>query len=272
MTKNSTAVDILLPYWGDPGLFRKTVESILAQSNNQWRLLIFDDHYPSKEAQRYIEMLADPRITYYRHKKNIGITANFNYAIRKATAPYCVLIGCDDVMLPNYIERALTMIGDADFYQPGVYSIDKDDRVYLPLTDRVKRFIRPSKPGIYSGEMLAVSLCHGNWLYFPSILWRSDTIKRYRFDESYKIAEDLDLECKIIANNGTLFLDDEVTFHYRRFAESLSSKEKGKLGIRFNEEITVYNKAATLFQARGWRKAARAARLRITSRINQIIS
>ena len=272
MTKNKILVDILLPYWGDPDLFRKTVESIVAQTNPNWRLLIFDDHYPSHEAQKYIEALADERITYHRHKKNIGITANFNYAVQKATAQYCVLIGCDDIMLPNYVERALAMVGTADFYQPGVHSIDKYDHIYLPLTDRVKRLLRPKKSGVYSGEILATSLCRGNWLYFPSILWRTDIVKKYGFDEAYKIAEDLDLEFKIIIHGGTLFLDNEVSFHYRRFAESLSSKEKGKSGVRFNEEIDVYNKAAEAFETQGWHKAARAARMRLTSRINQLLS
>lgn len=272
MTKNNPPIDILLTYWGDPELFRKTVESILAQTTPHWRLLIFDDHYPSDEAQKYIKNLGDKRIVYHRHKKNIGITANFNYAVQKATAPYCVLIGCDDIMLPNYVERALETIGNADFYQPGVHSIDKNDRVYLPLTDLVKRLLRPSKPGIYSGEKLAVSLSHGNWLYFPSIMWRTNTIKQYGFNEAYKIAEDLDLVFKIIANDGTLMLDNEIAFHYRRFAESLSSKERVKSGVRFDEEVDVYSKAAHSLQKLGWHKAARAARMRITSRINQLLS
>src|SRR5262245_755517 len=95
-------VDILLTYWGDFKLLKKTVESVLVQSAEDWRLLVFDDCYPSDEAQKYFAKLDDKRVMYYRHKKNIGITNNFNFALEAATADYCILLGCDDIMLPNY--------------------------------------------------------------------------------------------------------------------------------------------------------------------------
>lgn len=265
-------VDILLPYWGDPELFKLTVQSILAQTNPNWRLLIFDDCYPDKEAMEYIDSVADKRIQYHRHKKNIGITANFNYAIEKAAAEYCVIIGCDDIMLPSYIDRAISEIGEADFYQPAVDIIDKSGNKYLPLGDRIKHLLQPRKSGLYRGERLAVSLCHGNWLYFPSILWRTNTIKRFGFENKYKIVEDLLLEMEIILDGGTLYFDKYTTFQYRRFAESLSSKEKSKNGIRFTEEAMVYRELADKFQRMGWKRAQRAANLRITSRINQLLS
>lgn len=270
--KNNPVVDILLTYWGDPELFHYTVESVLAQSSPNWRLLIFDDCYPSDLAQTYIATLADDRITYFRHIKNIGITANFNYAINNATSEYCILIGCDDIMLPNYIETAISNIGTADFYQPGVDVINEDGKVYLPLGDRIKRILHPKKSTMLSGEKLATSLCHGNWLYFPSILWKTNTIKKYGFNTKYKIVEDVILELNIIKDNGTLYFDTTTTFQYRRFSQSLSSIEKSKDGIRFSEENAVYNDMAKIFKNMGWNNASRAAKWRITSRINSILS
>lgn len=264
--------DVLLPYWGDVSLFKETVESIRAQTYTDWRLFISDDCYPSDEAQEYIASLDDPRIEYYRHEKNIGITRNFNYCIEAAQAPYCVLIGCDDRMLPNYIETALASIDEADFYQPGVEIIDSKGATYLPLTDRIKRFLMPKKSGVYSGEKLATSLCHGNWLYFPAITWKTATIKKYGFNQKYKIVEDLALEFEIILNNGSMYFDTAPAFQYRRFSESLSSKEKGKSGVRFKEEKEVYTDFSKKFSNKKWHRAARAAKWRITSRLNELLS
>lgn len=219
-------IDILLPYWGDFSLFKKAVDSVLAQSESDWSLKIFDDHYPSDEAQRYLESLKDTRISYVRHEKNIGITKNFNFAVNAAESKYCVIMGCDDRLLPNFVSRAISTIGDSDFYQPSVEVIDDKDQPYMPLADRIKSLLRPKEAGIYSGEKLLVSLCHGNWLYFPSIVWKTTTIQKYMFNESYKIVEDLLLEFTIIMNGGTLYLDNEISFQYRRSKESLSSKEK----------------------------------------------
>lgn len=264
-------VDILLPYWGDVELLKKTVDSVLAQTEADWQLLVFDDCYPSKEPTEYFDKIKDDRIHYYRHKENIGITNNFNFALKKATAKYCVMLGCDDIMLPNYLADALAGIGEADFYQPGVDVIDADGKVYLPIGDKIKRLLQPKKSGVYSGEKLAASLCHGNWLYFPSIMWQTSTIQKYGFDPKYKIVEDVVLELNIIANGGKLAFDKTVSFQYRRFAQSLSSREKSKGGVRFNEESEVYAEFAKQFKKMGWNKAARAAKLRITSRIHSLI-
>lgn len=265
-------VDILLPYWGDVDLFKKAVSSVLSQTEKDWRLLIFDDCYPSKEPKNYISNLNDKRITYYRHSKNIGITNNFNFALKHAKADFCVMFGCDDIMLPTYLETALKNIGKADLYQPWVDVIDKEGRIYLPLGDKIKRILQPRKSGLYGGEKLAISLCHGNWLYFPSILWRTKTIKKYGFDAKYTVLEDVILELNIIKNGSNLFFDKEAkTFQYRRFADSVSSREKEDGGVRFREEKQVYNLFSKEFSRVGWRKASLAAKARVTSRLHQTI-
>jgi glycosyltransferase involved in cell wall biosynthesis len=265
-------VDILLTYWGDVELLKKAVTSVLAQTEPDWRLLVFDDCYPSAEPAKYFKTIKDKRVIYHRHEENLGITHNFEFALRSAKAKYCVEMGCDDMMLPNYLDVALKNIGKADFYQPGVEVIDDNDIIYLPTADRVKRLLQPRKSGMYSGEKLAVSLCRGNWLYFPSIMWKTSTAQKYGFDTKYKIAEDVDLELNIIKDGGVLAFDTTKTFLYRRSNKSLSSQEKKKGGVRFNEEADVYDRFAAEFQKIGWKKAAKAARLRITSRLHEVLS
>lgn len=265
-------VDILLPFWGDIGLFKEAVNSVIEQTEKDWRLLIFDDCYPSDEPKAFVSELKDPRVIYARNQKNLGITANFNHALNSAEADHCVMFGCDDRMLPNYLATALKNVGDADFYQPGVEVINQTGQTYLPLGDRVKGFLRPKRLGIHGGEQLAASLCTGNWLYFPSILWNTASIKKYGFDTRYKITEDLILELTIIKEGGTLYVDNDVTFQYRRFSESLSSTEKSKGGVRFKEELETYARFQHEFRDMGWYKASRAAKWRLTSRLHQLIS
>ena len=263
-------IDILLPYWGDFDLAKQTVDSVLAQTSNDWSLFIADDCYSDDRLYNHCKKLNNPKITYFKHKKNIGITNNFNFCAKQAKNEFCVIIGCDDRLLPNFVETALKNIKNADFYQPNVEIIDAESKKYLPLTDRVKRILRPKKSGLYYGENLAASLCHGNWLYFPSIVWKSETIKKYQFDNKYKIAEDLALELTMIIDGAKLFVDNTTTFQYRRFDESLSSREKS--GVRFSEEDTVYNDFADKFGSIGWKKAKRAAKARITSRLHRLLS
>jgi hypothetical protein len=179
-------------------------------------------------------------------------------------------MGCDDMMLPTYLENALAHIGEADYYQPAIRIIDEVDAPYLPITDRIKKLLRPKRQGIHAGETVATSLCRGNWLYFPSILWKLDTLKLYGFSSDYPNTHDLITAIDILQDGGSLYVDNSVTFCYRRSSNSFSSK--AKKGTRFNEEDTVSAELAKQFDEMGWHKAARAARLHITIRLNQLLS
>lgn len=82
-------IDIIIPYWGEFSLLKQAVDSVLEQTSDAWHLTILDDHYPDEAAKNYYSKINDKRITYIRHRKNIGITNNFNYAIKHASAPFC---------------------------------------------------------------------------------------------------------------------------------------------------------------------------------------
>ena len=263
-------VDVLLPYWGDFGLLKKSVDSVIAQSEQNWKLIIVDDCYPTDEAQNYYSDFPDKRISFQRHEQNLGLVKNFNYVLEQASADFCIIMGCDDIMLPNYLETALAKIGSADYYQPAVKIIDETDKVYLPKADRVKALLRPRKPGLYQGEKIATTLCHGNWLYFPSLFWKTATLKKYGFDNAQPNTQDVITELSIIRDGGSVYLDDAVTFQYRRSASSFSSKAKG--GTRFAEENETYDRLSREFAAMGWKKAARAAKIHFTVRMHQLIS
>lgn len=264
--------DILLPYWGEFSLFKEAVESVLNQTEHDWHLIVIDDCYPTLDAKKYIASIADSRIEYRRNKHNVGITQNFNYCIEAANAQYCVLLGCDDRLMPDYLSTALANIGEADFYQPGVDVINGTGASYLPIVDRVKRILRPRNAGYYSGNQLASYLSNGQWLYFPSIMWKTSTLKKYRFDTQFKVVEDVVLIFSMIIDGAVLFLDNTTTFQYRRFSASVSSREKTKGGIRFKEESAVYKDFAERFMHLGWIRAGLTARLRIISRIHAMLS
>lgn len=265
-------IDILLPYWGEFSLLKETVESVFNQTETNWQLTVIDDAYPSGEASEYFKVLKDKRVTYIRHKKNVGITKNFNFAIQAANSEYCIILGCDDILLPNYVKSALKNIGNADFYQPGVEIINDNGNAYSPLVDKIKKKLRPKKPGIYRGEKLAATLSAGNWLYFPSITWRTDVIKQYGFDTTHDNTQDVILELSMISDNKALFIDNEITFQYRRSANSFSSRRKTKDGGRFSEEKEIYLSFAKKFTELGWNKAALSAKIHATSRIHRLMS
>jgi len=139
--------------------------------------------------------------------------------------------------------------------------IDKMKRVYAP------RVHGSSNRRLLSGEPLAVSLMRGNWLYFPSICWKSDTLVSTNFREGLNVVQDLALALDLIKAGGSLVVDNTVCFQYRRHRESDSSW-RALEGTRFIEEREFFTGMADEFAAIGWQRAARTARLHLSSRLN----
>jgi hypothetical protein len=104
----------------------------------------------------------------------------------------------------------------------------------------------------------------GNWTYFPSLLWHAPTIKKIGF-RPYDVVQDLALLVDVLIADGTLVIDDSVTFEYRRHSQSDSSV-KALSGSRFDEERAYFREIRFELRTRGWRRAARRAMLRPTSR------
>ena len=138
------------------------------------------------------------------------------------------------------------------------------------MADRVKQFFQPKgrRPLQMAGERLAVSLLHGNWTYFPSLCWRTDAMRRHGFRLDQRIVLDLSLQLALIVDGASLIVDDEVVFLYRRH-DSVSSWS-GSGAARFFEERALFEEFAATAARLGWKRAARAARLHLTSRLNAL--
>ena len=70
-------LEIFIPYWGDPGLLRATVDSVRAQTDPRWTLVVVDDCYPDPSVAESFARERDPRIRYQRNAENLGIVGNF---------------------------------------------------------------------------------------------------------------------------------------------------------------------------------------------------
>jgi len=270
-------VDVLLPYYGDVAMMKQAVESVLGQSSPDWALTIIDDGYPDQSLPGYFGALAarDPRISYVRNEHNLGANGNYRKSLTFVRHELAVVMGADDVMLKNYIETVVAaheQFPSAQIIQPGVEVIDEHNQPGMGLADRMKRIYAPRVQGrrLLSGEPLAITLMRGNWLYFPSICWKSDSLVAMNFREGLNVTQDLALALDLIKAGGSLVVDSTICFQYRRHRESDSSW-RALEGTRFIEEREFLTAMAEEFDAVGWRRAARTARLHLSSRLNAAI-
>lgn len=270
------ALDIFIPYWGDVDYMKEAVDSVLEQDNDDWLLTVVDDAYPYDEVRRYVEALGDKRVRYVRKEANEGITENFRTCISLATQDIVVVMGCDDILLPNFVTvilKAGANHPEAAIIQPGVRIIDGHGNRTMPLTDVVKQHLvkpRGGGPRVVSGEDLAISLLHGDWMYWPSLAFRRESISNFDFRDGFPVIQDLALVIDMVLDGAVVLIEPEVCFAYRRHRSSASG---AKLldGSRFDGERDYFELAARLCHAKGWHRAGRAARLRLTSRAHALL-
>lgn len=266
--------DIMMPFYGRPDHFTLAVRSVLAQTDPDWRLVILDDHYPDTAPGEWVTSLGDPRIQYRRRAENQGINASFQECVELSRSEWFTIFGCDDVMHPGYVARVTRLAqqhAQASMIHPGVRIIDGDGSPVRTLVDSAKALYRPkaTTPVELSGEALAVSVTRGNWMNFPAVAWNGPAVRSTGFRQGFEVVQDLALVLDLCEAGGSLVVDDEVVFDYRRHAGSVSSW-KAVDGSRFVEEQAFFRSLDGRFGSRGWSRAARAARLHVSSRINAL--
>ncbi len=265
-------VDIMLPFYGDVSLMQLAVRSIVAQTDRDWRLTVVDNAYPDSSIPGWFESLNDPRVRYFRNDRNLGGVGNFSKCLTLVEHDLVVMMGADDVMRPNYIEwlrSAVAEFPQGTMFHPGVHVIDEHGAEVNGRVERAKRRYRPKGTGrrTLTGEELATSLLRGNWMYFPSLAWRADRMLAAGFRQGLHVVQDLALALDITMAGGTLVVDDQVVFDYRRHRASESSW-RALAGTRFVEERRFSLAMARKMDQIGWKHAARVARWHLSSRVH----
>ncbi|MDQ0647757.1 glycosyltransferase involved in cell wall biosynthesis [Microbacterium natoriense] len=268
-------IDILLPYYSPSERAWPTIESVLAQTDPRWRLVVVDDAYPEDLIRARLESLGDPRVEYVRNPENIGLARNFSRCLELARSEHFVMLGDDDLMHPRYVESISARLAaqpEVDIVQPGVRVIDDEGKQVLPLGDRIKAVLRPrgGSDGVtLCGVRMAESLMRADWAYFPSLAWRTSTARAHGFREEYAVALDYGLLLDIALDGGTMLVYDDVVFDYRRHRASVSSTTASS-GVRFAQEREFAWAFAARMAERGWNRAARIGRRRAISRLHAV--
>lgn len=109
-------VSVVTPTHKRSDTLLRAVESVLRQSYANIEMLVVDDNEPgdsfSRETQRLLSTVRDPRVRYVSQKKHINGAAARNAGIRTARGAYVAFLDDDDEWFPEKVEKQLRFLED----------------------------------------------------------------------------------------------------------------------------------------------------------------
>src|SRR5713226_1516754 len=144
---NKPLVSAIIIFLNEEKFLREAIESVFAQTYDNWELLIVDDgstDASTKNALQYAEQHPE-RVRYLEHEahQNRGMSASRNLGIRHAKGEYIAFLDADDVWLPQKLEKQATILDSypaADIvYGPSQYwyswtgNSEDSKRDFIPL-------------------------------------------------------------------------------------------------------------------------------------------
>ena len=109
-------VSIIMPSWACAEFVGESIQSVMAQTYQNWELLVQDDCSTDNTwemVRPYAE--ADPRIKYACNERNSGAAVTRNNALRRASGRWIAFLDSDDLWLPEKLERQLEFMAKNRF-------------------------------------------------------------------------------------------------------------------------------------------------------------
>jgi hypothetical protein len=97
---------VLIPTYNRARWLGGAIESILAQTHRDFRLIV-SDNASTDETPDVVARYDDPRITYVRREVNCGLNEHYNSWFRSIDAEFLFIVPDDDRLLPDALERTL---------------------------------------------------------------------------------------------------------------------------------------------------------------------
>ena len=117
-------VTTVIPTYRRPYLLRRAVESALGQSYTRLRVCVFDNN-SGDETRAVVQEIQrrDARVVYHCQAENIGAINNFAYGLQQVKTPFFSFLSDDDILLPNFYEKALVALDCVEYPMMAVMQV-----------------------------------------------------------------------------------------------------------------------------------------------------
>lgn len=195
-------ITVVIPSYNRETLIGKTLDSVIAQTHQNWECFVVDDRSTDKTAEvvnTYSEK--DPRIHFVQMPTKGNANVSRNKGIELAKGHYIAMLDSDDLWLENHLESRLNCLkaSNAD----GVYG----GTIFSSPKSTVTQKSRLQKPDESNFFFATFSMVPKQT---SSLFFKTEAIKNVMWDEDLARHQDFDLIIRFL-NSHTLTLDENIT-------------------------------------------------------------
>lgn len=244
-------ISVVIPLYNKAQSVRKTLDSVLAQTYQDFEIVIVDDGSTDGSADVAEDFLQASRLSPFAfrliRKSNGGVSSARNRGIQEAKYRYIAFLDADDYWEPTYLETQAKMIHDFSNAKMWgtAWGMMVEDEKYEGHGIRIAKNHR----GIVDNDQY---FAENMFLYCTDIVVIDkqifDTIDM--FDERISCGEDVDLWWRIILHFPIAYTN-ECLAYYRQDTENRITLSKPKLQthfVNFIEKYEVYHEQCPPFK------------------------
>jgi len=223
---NNEIVSIIIPAYNAAEYITETVQSAMASSYPYLEIIIVNDG-STDDTQLIINQITTlhPEIKSFS-QANQGVSVARNFAISKSNGNYILPLDADDLISPDYIEKAVEVL-------------KKDEDVVL-VYGEAKYFGK--KTGKWKlPEFSLYKLARRNIIYVSGIYRKKDFLNTEGYCKQLKGREDWDFWISLLKKGGKVVKLDFTCFYYRITTNSKRARTKN-LKKEIVDELNIRHK------------------------------
>ena len=113
---NQELVSIIMPSYKCGRFIKKSIESVLAQTYQNWELIIVDDCSGDETVSTVLSLKNNEnRISLYQNSTNCGAAVSRNMALRKAKGRWIAFLDSDDLWEPTKLEKQIRFMEENNY-------------------------------------------------------------------------------------------------------------------------------------------------------------
>lgn len=181
-----TLVSVVIPFYNRVGWTIEAIRSVQAQTHQHFEIILVDDGSTDDLGSLLAFVKSDKRIRYF-HQDNAGPARARNTGIKHSQGRYICFLDADDVFLPNKLMTQLKFMEE----QGILFSHTSYERMDLEGNVLNKVCSGALKGIVFPAIMASCPIA------MPTVMARTDILKRNLFPENFEIGEDVCLWIKI---------------------------------------------------------------------------